>query len=146
MAGRVERPPSGFASLMQLLLAQCDLRQVSNPLWASVLSSLKWVPFCLLLNVFSSAHVVIFAYAHAVIIAVWAFPQLQLWGLSLQWLLLLQSTGSRGLGLQQSRLVGSTAQAQWLQRTGQVAPQPVGSSRTRDQTLVSCTGGWILHH
>ena len=30
-------------------------------------------------------------------------------------------------------------------RTGLPAPEPVGSSRTRGQTRVPCTGGWILN-
>ena len=54
-------------------------------------------------------------------------------GFSLQWLLLLQSTGSR-------------AQAQQLWRTGLVATQNVGSSRTRARTGVPCIGRRILNH
>ena len=49
-------------------------------------------------------------------------------GFSLQWLLLLQSTGSRH--------VGSRVQAQKLWCTGLFDPQHVGSSRTRDRTCV----------
>ena len=48
-------------------------------------------------------------------------------------ILLLQSTGSRG----------------WIQKlwqTGLVAPRQVGSSWTRDQTRVPCTGRWIPIH
>ena len=74
-------------------------------------------------------------------------------GFSLRWLLLLQSTGSRRTGFsscgrqaQQLWLVGSRAQAQQLRHTGPVAPQHVGSSRTRAQTLVPCIGRWILNH
>ena len=38
------------------------------------------------------------------------------------------------------------AQAQYLWRTGLVAPQHVGSSWTRDRTCLSCTGRQILYH
>ena len=61
-------------------------------------------------------------------------------------LLLLQSTGSRVLGLQSLQLLNSRAQAQQLRRTGLVLPWPVGSSQTRHQTRVSCIGRWILYH
>ena len=43
-------------------------------------------------------------------------------------------------------LPGSRAQAQQLWRTGLVAPQHVGSSRTRPRTCVPCIGRWILNH
>ena len=36
--------------------------------------------------------------------------------------------------------------AQWLQLPGSVAPHLVGSSRTRDRTLVSCIGRLILNY
>ena len=49
------------------------------------------------------------------------------------WLLLLQSTDSRG-------------QAQSLWRRDLAAMQLVGSSCTRDQTYVFCLGRWILNH
>ena len=49
------------------------------------------------------------------------------------WLLVLQRAGSR-------------AQAQWLWRTGFVAPWHVGSSRTRARTRVPCIDRWILNH
>ena len=59
-------------------------------------------------------------------------------GLSLRWLLPLQSTGSRHTGFsscgaqtQQFWLAGSRAQAQQLWHTGPAAPRHVGSSRTR---------------
>ena len=42
-------------------------------------------------------------------------------------------------------LLGSRAQAQWLWHTGLVASEHVGFSWTRDQTLVSCIGRWILY-
>ena len=50
-------------------------------------------------------------------------------------------------GLQQLQLwlAGSRAQAQQLWRTGLVAPQLVGSSRTRARTCVPCIGRWILN-
>ena len=53
--------------------------------------------------------------------------------LFVQWLLLLQRTGSR-------------AQSQKLWHAGLVAPRHVGSSWIRDRTRVSCIGRWILHH
>ena len=72
---------------------------------------------------------------------------------SLQWLLLLWSTGSRCTGFsscgtqaQQLWLMASTAQAQQLWCTGLVAPQHVGSSRTRAGTHVPCIGRRILNH
>ena len=46
----------------------------------------------------------------------------------------LQSTGSGDCGLQS------------LWRLGFIAPLLVGSSRTRDQTHLSCIGRWILNH
>ena len=49
-----------------------------------------------------------------------AFSRCSEWGLCLQWLLLLQSTGSR------------THELQWLWRTELVLSQHVGSSQTRD--------------
>ena len=49
-------------------------------------------------------------------------------------------------GLQQLCLAGSRAQAQQLWRTGLVAPQHVGSSRTRARTRVPCIGWRILNH
>ena len=73
-------------------------------------------------------------------------------GFSLRWLLLLWSTGSRRTGFsscgtraQQLWLMGSRAQAQQLWHTGLVAPQHVGSSRTRAQTCVHCIGRRILN-
>ena len=49
-------------------------------------------------------------------------------------------------GLQQLWLAGSRVQAQQLWRTGLVAPQYVGSSRTRARTCVPCNGRQILNH
>ena len=78
---------------------------------------------------------------------------LQCTGLSLQWPLLLQSTGSRHAGLsscgtwaQQFWHVSSRAQAQQLWCTGLAAPRHAGSSRTRDRTRVPCIGRRILNH
>ena len=81
---------------------------------------------------------------------------LQLWdssllwcmGLSLQWLLLWQSTGFRSCGTlaQEQRLTSSRAQAQQLWHVGLVALQQVGSSQIRDRTCVSCTGRQILYY
>ena len=66
---------------------------------------------------------------------------------------LLQSTGSRHLGLsscdtraQQLRPTDSRAQAQQLQLPGPVALRHVGSSRTSNRTHVPCIGRWILNH
>ena len=64
---------------------------------------------------------------------------------SLQWLLLLQNTGSRAQA-QQLWLMGSRAQAQQLWRIGLVAPWHVGSSQTRARTGVPCIVRWILNH
>ena len=71
----------------------------------------------------------------------------------LRWPLLLQSTGSRcvGLvavacGLQQLWLAGSRAQAQQLWRTGLVAPLHVTSSQTRTWTRVPCIDRRVLNH
>ena len=64
---------------------------------------------------------------------------------SLQWLPLLQSTGSRRTGFS-SCGSDSRAQAQQLWCTGLVAPRHVGSSRTRARTHVPCIDRWILNH
>ena len=81
------------------------------------------------------------------------YSSLQFVGFSLWWLLLLRSTGSRSVGFsscgaraQQLWLTGSRVQAQQLWRTGLVAPQHVGSSRTRARTHVPCLGRQILNH
>ena len=62
-------------------------------------------------------------------------------GFSLQWFLLLQSTGSRRKGFS-----SCDTQDQQLWRTGLVAPRHVGSSRTRARTRVPCIGRWVLNH
>ena len=62
-------------------------------------------------------------------------------GFSLQWLLLLWSSGSRHMGFS-----NCCAWAQQLQLTGLVAQRQVWSSQTRDQTHVSCIGRHILYH
>ena len=67
-------------------------------------------------------------------------------GFSLQWLLLLQSTGSRALGLHWLWLLSSRAQVQQLWCTGLVAPWRVASFQSRNQTHVSCTGRHFLYH
>ena len=74
-------------------------------------------------------------------------------GFSLWWLLLLRNMGFRCTDFsscdtqaQQLWLAVSRAQAQQLWRPGLVASQHVGSSRTRDQTCVPCTGRQILIH
>ena len=62
-------------------------------------------------------------------------------GFSLQWLLLLQSTGSRQMG---SSSCSMSAQQLWP--TGLVALRRVASSLTRDQTCIFCIGRQILIH
>ena len=52
--------------------------------------------------------------------------------LSLLWLLLVWSTGSRTVGLQQLGRTGLRAPVQWLCRMGLVAPQREGSSWPKD--------------
>ena len=81
------------------------------------------------------------------------YSSLRCVGFSLQWLLLLQSTGSRCVGFsscstwaQQLWLPGSRVQVQQLWCTGSVAPWHVGSSRTRARTCVPCIGRWTLNH
>ena len=89
----------------------------------------------------------------SLVVASRGYSLLQCAGFSLWWLLLLQSMGSRhagfsscGMWAQQLWLTGSRAQAQQLWRTGLVAPQHVGSSRTRVRTRVPCIGRQILNH
>jgi len=53
---------------------------------------------------------------------------------------------SCGAWAQWLQLPDPRTQAQWLWLTSFVAPWHVGSSRTRDQTLVSCIGRQILDH
>ena len=74
-------------------------------------------------------------------------------GFLLQWLLLLESTGSRAPSFSSCstwapwlRFPGSTAQAQKLWPVGWVASRHVGSSWIRDPTLVSSIGGQIPYH
>ena len=74
-------------------------------------------------------------------------------GFSLQWLLLLWSSGSRRTGFsccgtwaQQLCLAGSRAQAQQLWHMGLAASWHVGSSWTRARTRVPCIGRQILNH
>ena len=81
------------------------------------------------------------------------YSSLRCVGFSLQWLLLLQSTGSRHSGFricdtwaQQLWLMGSGAQAQQLWCPDLVVPWHVGSSWTRDGTHVPCIGRRILNH
>ena len=85
----------------------------------------------------------VFAAAHRLSLVAASGGYSSLWcvGFSLWWLLLLQSTGSRRLGFSSC---GTRAQQLW--HTGLVAPRYVGSSRTRDQTHVSCIGRQIVNH
>ena len=104
----------------------------------------------------------IYFWLHWVFVAVHRLPLAaesggysSLWcvGFSLQWLLLLWSSGFRHVGFsscvtwaQQLWLMGSRVQAQQLWHTGLVAPWQVGSSQTRAQTRVPCIGKQILNH
>ena len=70
-----------------------------------------------------------------VLVAVWGLSLFAVsMGFSLQWRLLLQSTGYRTWGLR------------WFWSMGLVVRRHVGSSQTRDQTYVFCIGRWILNH
>ena len=73
---------------------------------------------------------------------------LSLWGtgFSLQWLLLLQSAGSRLRGLQDLWLPSPRAQVQGLWPTGRAALWHAEPSRTRVWTHFPCTGRRILCH
>ena len=50
---------------------------------------------------------------------------------------------TRGLSSRGCRALEPQAQSLWC--VGSVAPRDVGSSCTRDQNHVSCTGSWILY-
>ena len=67
-------------------------------------------------------------------------------GFSRQWLLLLQSTGSRVCRLLRLWLPGSTAHAPHLRHTGLVSLQHVRSPQTRAWNHVSCIRRRILYH
>ena len=71
----------------------------------------------------------------------WGYSSLQCTGFSMQWLLLLQSTGSKACGIQKLQHTRSVV---WC--TGLVAPWYVGSSQTKDQTCVPYIGRLILNH
>ena len=81
------------------------------------------------------------------------YSLLQCVGFSLRWLLLLWSTGSRHTGFsscgtrsQQLWFGSSRAQAQQLWCQGSVALRHVGSSWTRAQICVPCTGRRTPNH
>ena len=57
-----------------------------------------------------------------------------------------RTLGSRASVVVARRLSSCGAHAQYLWRTGLVAPRHVGSSWTRAQTRVPCIGRWILNH
>ena len=61
-------------------------------------------------------------------------------------LLVVVGTGPGACGLQWFWLPGSEAQVSSCGVWGLVAPKHVGSSRTWDQTHVSCIGRHILYH
>ena len=71
----------------------------------------------------------------------WGYSSLRCMGVPLQWLLLLQSTGSRCMGFSSCGV-----QAQQLWCTGLVALWHVGSSQTRDWMHVPCIGRQIPNH
>ena len=73
------------------------------------------------------------------------YSLLRCMGFSLRWLLVAEH-GLQACGLQQLQLAGSRAQAQQSWYTGLVAPQHVGSSCTRAQTHVPCTGRQSPNH
>ena len=77
----------------------------------------------------------------SLLVARGGYSSMRCTGFSWQWLLLLQSTGSRCTG---SSSCGTRAQQLW--GTGLVAPWHVGSSRARAQTRVPCIGRQILNH
>ena len=86
----------------------------------------------------------------SLVVASGCYTSLQCAGFSLWWLLLLQSTGFRPVGFssystlaQKLQLVVSEC---CLSSCGLVALWYVGSSQTRDQTCVPCTGRQTLNH
>ena len=97
----------------------------------------------------------VFVAAHglSLVVSSRGYSLVQCTGLSLRWLLLLQSTGSKHMGFsscgtraQQLWLMGSRVQAQQLWYMALVALRHVGSSWTRDRTHVPCIGRRILNH
>ena len=77
----------------------------------------------------------------SLVVASGDFSSLRCMGFSLQWLLLLQSMGSRCTSFS-----SRSTRVQYLWHMGFVPLQHVGSSRIRDQTCVPCIGRWILIH
>ena len=77
----------------------------------------------------------------SLVVASGGYSPLQCAGFSLQWLLLLRSTGSRRVGFSSC---GTWAQYLW--HTGLVAPRHVGSSWTRARNRVPCIGRQFLNH
>ena len=75
----------------------------------------------------------------SLVVVIGGYSSLQCAGLSLWWLLLLCSMGSRRVGFSSCGMW-----AQYLWHTGLVALRHVGSSRIRDRTRVCCTGRRIL--
>ena len=68
-------------------------------------------------------------------------PSLRYVSLSLHWLLLLVSTGSKFAGFSSLRNTGSVVVAHGL-----IPPRYVGSSKTRDRNCVLWIDRWILNH
>ena len=78
----------------------------------------------------------------------WGVCCFSLWyaSFSLEWLFLLQSTGSRAGRLQQLWLLGSRMQAQPLWLPGLVTLPRVGSSQSRGGSCVSWVSRQVLYH
>ena len=77
---------------------------------------------------------------NALVAASGGYSSLCCTGFSLRWLLSLWSMDSRVRGLKEVPLPGSRAQVQQVWSTSLGAPLHVGSSQTRDQIHVSCSG------
>ena len=140
----VENPSESNGTLMKPLreFSEIAMFHIKNQLCFSTPIHFFWLRW-----VFVAAH------GLSLVAVSRGYSSMRCTGFSLRWLLLLRSTGSRCAGFsscgsraQQLQLAGSRAQAQQLWRTGLVAPRHVGSSRTRAQTRVSCTGRRIIDH
>ena len=94
-----------------------------------------FIYFCLL-------WVFIAARGLSLVVASGDYSSLRCAGFSLQWLLLLRSTGARRTGCSSC---GSWTLERRLSSCGLVAPRHVGSSWTRAQTRVPCIGRRILN-
>ena len=99
-----------------------------------------YMPYIIPFNFFKINFIYLFIYLwlHWVFVAVH--------GLLIAVASLVAEHGLQARGLRQLWLAGSRAQARQLWHTGFVAPQHVGSSRTRARTRVPCIGRRILNH